>query len=427
MACTTTSRISRRIFRPIKRLKENVEISLSLDASALTGKHQTELKALSRISYLGLTFRHQHQPEHHNEDLKTMESISTMIHRNPGLRSFSLAADYANNYRPENSTKLRNLPFLTPGSFKNLRELHLEGHLIFETADWAIWDNCVDWAQLCSLALVEIPLITEVLRHLIYSLPSLRTLRLSAYRIMTDSYERVHLLDPYPCSIVKDFLLAVPLEELDLIGFTREIPIYDVVRGSKKRLRKLRIHFDAELTPWRPNMPDPRPNLQLGETVFLDVEKMEYLLESCPLLECIGLDIEAQNDTLMPQPIRDALCSGSKLRYLQVYYHRPRHPFHSHRPSNQDIVNLFEDLRRAKRGVPLECLTFQYTWAEPWLLVWELGDKVQLTSRHNSVRHRYEEIWKDGQLLERRDPWPSYKKDPAWFDERPPWVFPDQL
>lgn len=52
---------------------------------------------------------------------------------------------------------------------------------------------------------------------------------------------------------------------------------------------------------------------------------------------------------------------------------------------------------------------------------------MHLTSSRLRILDRYEETWRDGECLERRDPWPSYKKELSWIERRPDWIFPDVI
>lgn len=227
-----------------------------------------------------------------------MTTVAEIIHRNANLRSFALEVDYCRRIGADIYKETPVAPLLLPKSFRRLRHLYLEGRLSFDDGRWANWDGCIDWGKLRTLQVVQIPLIVEVLSHLQSSLPNLRTLRLRAYQNRADSYERLPLLDRYACCVVKSFLLVTPVEELDLVGLSRDLSVQDMVQGSGVALRKLRIHFDAEVFPWR-NGPDPMPGLHLGLTAFVDAENLRLLLTLCPALEHLGLDIEEQCDFIV--------------------------------------------------------------------------------------------------------------------------------
>ncbi|KAL8956583.1 MAG: hypothetical protein Q9193_005931 [Seirophora villosa] len=268
----------------IQKLEKPIELLLSARPSEQLSETVLKLQTCSRIKSLELDFYSDRERENSEN---SMACISTTIGRSPWLRSFALRAEPFNEYKPEDFAVLYNLPFLIPGSFKQLQHLHIHGRYRFQPADWAIWDSCVDWANIHTLELVEISLVVEVLTHLMMSLASLRTLRLSAYRIWSDCY-RLGLLHSHSCSIVQEFLRAHSLEELDIIGFPREISVQDMVHGSGSRLRKLRIHVNTGLMP-----------LAIGQDVFTGPEKLQRILSACPLLECLGFDAESQQADLI--------------------------------------------------------------------------------------------------------------------------------
>ena len=227
--------------------------------------------------------------------MNTLKTISTMISRNAGLQSFLLAVDHCSSGQlPGNCLECSHPPFLATGSLKCLRRLHLEGRILFSRADWVVWDNCVDWNRLYSLRLVGIALIIDVLDHLLLKLPNLHALALNAHGQRTRMDERLPLLGMHPCLIIINFLRAVSLKELDLTGFTRDLSLEDVVSSSGTRLRRLRLHLNVLGLGSR-----VVPDVHLGKTAFLGVEKLKYLSITCPFISNLGLDIEESDGTIL--------------------------------------------------------------------------------------------------------------------------------
>lgn len=258
-------------------------ISLSLSAGRCQVRHLEQIEPLSCMSSLRVMLP---RPVEDAPDPKS--TLAGIVHCNANLQSFALEVNYYETCAA---------PFLIPGSLHMLRSLHLQGRLSFQNDHWANWDSCIDWAKLRSLELVELPLIVDILRRLESRLPNLRVLKLRAYQNRSDLYERLALFDASTCSVVKSFLLVTPVEELDIVGFTRDIALHDMVRGSRNTLHTLRIHYDAEVLPPRGLI--LMPNLHLGLGAFLSAESLQSLLSLCPSLKRLGLDIEDQEEFIV--------------------------------------------------------------------------------------------------------------------------------
>ena len=234
----------------------------------------------------------------HQVIVDAMKNLSAIIVRNSGLHSFFLTfIPPGLSSRPDpcvNCTQCNSPPLLLPGSFKGLKRLHLAGSIMFNSTAWTNWDRQVDWTRLYCLELVGIKLIAEVLDHLKLALPSLRILRLRAYRGDPAVVEPLPFVSTESWSVIRSFLQAVPLEELDLSYFVRDMSFKDMIDGSGKKLIRLRLYLEIKI--WV----EPRPPVVFHrETAFLNTVELGYLNTTCPFLERLGMCIETQKDQVI--------------------------------------------------------------------------------------------------------------------------------
>ena len=88
---------------------------------------------------------------------------------------------------------------------------------------------------------------------------------------------------------------------------------------------------------------------------------------------------------------------------------------------------MFENLRSTKRGVPLECLTFQQNYVRPWYMLWEMGDKIHLSCRFMSHGFELREIWSHGEVEQRTESFTTYDSKHTDCEKATVWGFPDRL
>ena len=139
-------------------------------------------------------------------------------------------------------------------------------------------------------------MILQVLTHCLQKLPNLHVLQLSVHFYRAEQEDLLPLLDDMSCTTIKNFLSFQGLRELDLTGLTRDIPLVDLLQGSGASLQSLRLHVDGPKKPLALREDTPIPDLLLGETAFLDADKLDYLNHTCPYLEHLGLDVECIED-----------------------------------------------------------------------------------------------------------------------------------
>ncbi|KAL8678167.1 MAG: hypothetical protein Q9186_005458 [Xanthomendoza sp. 1 TL-2023] len=370
------------ILQDVERLNKHVNVSLKVSQLAPTGIHYNSLKTLTCLSRLELFVLPQPTPpsrsiaSNRNEDYMGM--FSQILLNNAGLRTFHLKSNLQSAVGKYNYERYHNIPTLEPPSFRLFQNLHLEGDITFETDDWIRWDRCLDWTKIRKLTLIHLPLILQVLTRCLHRLPKLHTLRLDVHKNRARPEELMPLLDRPSCAIVKDFLLSNPLVELDLTGFTRDRALTEIVSSSGVRLRKMRLHVHYQEAPTHQQQLMSVLNLHLGETAFLDAGKLSALNVMCPGLEHLSLDMERRNGEVLSQQSVMALSAFRKLRSIEIYYHRR---IGDPKLSEEDIIGIFVRLGSAKRGVQLECLTFQHHFPNLHYTLWEMGNKICVTNR----------------------------------------------
>ena len=89
------------------------------------------------------------------------------------------------------------------------------------------------------------------------------------------------------------------------------------------------------------------------------------------------------------------------------------------------MVKIFGRLRSTKRGVSLECLTFQQRYGSPWYVLWEMGEKINL----RFIKHGFEftEIWSHEEVEKRSQTPKPFDINRMDCDKAATWGFPDYL
>lgn len=298
------------LVKGIQRLGGRVNLSLRDPRFDPCSIHCDVLRTLSCISCLGLYVKPQpvlsldgffnHPQQDH------MGVLSQIIHRNPNLHRFELFLNLKDATGSDNYERYHNLS-IKPPSFQTLKELSLEGHVTFGRQDWIRWDSCLNWANLQKLRVAYLPLVLQVLSHCLHRLTNLRRLELNVHLMSAKQEDLAPLLDDQSFTTIANFLSSQTLEELDLTGLTRDIPLSILLHGSGAHMRSLRLHVNGPKKPRILRRGERTPDLQLGETAFLSSNKLNYLNNTCPYMEHLGLDVENIQEVLCTKHHRHGL------------------------------------------------------------------------------------------------------------------------
>ncbi|KAL8993375.1 MAG: hypothetical protein Q9169_006394 [Polycauliona sp. 2 TL-2023] len=425
------------VLRAVEDYGGNLDISVRVPWLEPQTAHSRALEALTCLTRLEICMRPTPRPPIalFKRDLKHdyMEILAAVLHKNPRIETFHLASSLRGARGQLGYDKYHNVPLINHSCLREMNILHFEGDLGFEIDDWVRWDAYVDWTKLRTLRIICLPLILQSLSHCLHRLPNLHTLQMRMHGKHVEQESLVPLLDDPTCTAIGNFLSLITVKELDLADFTRDLPIKEILRGSGAKLHRLRLHVNLQKQTWSPREPGqpagsvpevdstPASSLYWGETAFLSSEKLDYLNTTCPYLNHLGLDTD---DTFSFESLLQSLSAFRKLRCLQIFYHRdPQHP----ELSTEAIVKIFQHLRRIKRGVPLECLTFQQKYDRPWYVLWEMGDKIHLSGKSIKFEFELKEIWKHGTLEQKQEfprPFDQYR---TYCEQAAPFGFTDYL
>ena len=303
---------------------------------------------------------------------------------------------------------------------------------------WAAWADNLDWKQLRILSITNLSLIEDFVSRWTGRLPSLRTLKLSAYSPFDSTRERIY----YPTTAsVPNFLATLQLECLSLEGFHRRV-LLEALNSNGATLRKIQFHTRGKLREMR----------RLGEsdrsTVRLITESLEIVRSACPNIDWFGLDVFV----IMPTSENDftafhILTDSSEPSSTHPYNHGPNIvPLSSGVPQTpgllhildllagfrmlrdvrlslygyapiSDIISIFVYLRSRKQGTPLRSLlVHQKDRPSTLWTIWELGPEKAVLEHHCNRTH-FREIWNTERMYVQKqetmdaDAWEG---DPHW-------------
>ena len=211
-----------------------------------------------------------------------MELAHEVIINSPNLRvlhlKFMTGATFgAFRTTPMQLDRCFNVPFKRDESLPSLEELGLEGEIHLPDSDWEIMEQNIDWARLRRLHLQNDELAETLLTRFGGRLSNLRSLKLSANRSINDHSFRSVGLGLGKCTNILAFIEAKRFEELELMGFTRNVPLQEIM-SSGTLLQVLRLSLQRS------------PAILSKDLVLFDVEVLKTLNECCPNIDCLGLD-----------------------------------------------------------------------------------------------------------------------------------------
>lgn len=170
-----------------------------------------------------------------------------------------------------------NVPFKRDESLPSLEELGLEGEIQLPDIDWRIMEQNVDWTQLQRLKLQNNELAETLLTRFGDRLSNLRSLKISAKRSIKDHSLRNAGLTVGERKNVMAFIGARQFEELEIMGFTWNVPVNEIT-NSGTSLQVLRIILLMG------------PAILTKDLVPLDLGVLQTLNDGCPCIDRLGLN-----------------------------------------------------------------------------------------------------------------------------------------
>ena len=340
------------------------------------------------------------------------DNVIKLISQNPALHSLHLYMGVRSFYGVERNPTERTYALEHIGSsIRQLHSLTLDGDFHFTDNAWVTWSNASIWEHIQALTISKLSLIIEFTSRCTDNLPSLRTLKLSAYT----PGDLFPLLDNTAnTASISNFLASLQLENLSLDGFHPDI----LVDGLKPTLRYVRFHI--------------RESTRLVKTVGgsdrsilrLSTKHIDTLRSTCPNLYWLGLDIESDvlhslddpatnsttpasptasnasaksltssnNDISRPPPspqhdqtellqVLDMLATIRSLCHIRIFFYGEPVP---------KAMPIFTYLRTCKQGFPLRSLIIRTRSSVT--IVWELGLEMAVLEYHQYTT-RFREIW----------------------------------
>lgn len=211
-----------------------------------------------------------------------MELAHEVIINSPNLRvlhlQFMTGATFGTfRTTPMQLDRCLNVPFKREELLPPLEELGLEGEIQLPDVDWRIMEQNIDWTHLRRLNLQNDELAETLLTRCGDQLSNLRSLKLSANRSIKDHSLRSVGLGVEQRKKIMAFIGARRFEELEIMGFTRNIPVNEIT-NSGTSLQVLRL------------------NLQMGpailnkDLVLFDLEVLQTLSDGCPYIDRLGIN-----------------------------------------------------------------------------------------------------------------------------------------
>ncbi|MCJ1436516.1 hypothetical protein MMC27_005895 [Xylographa pallens] len=326
-----------------------------------------------------------------------------LVSQNPALRDLHLVMAEPILHMVEGDPPERTYALERIGlSLRQLQSLSLEGDLHFTDKAWITWTSSLNWKQLRSLTIAKLSLIEDFASRCTGDLPSLHTLKLSAYSPRNEWLNTDFV--PLTKSISK-FLGSLQLNCLSLEGFHPSI----LLDALKPTLRYVRFHVrESEVR---------LANGSHVSTLRLTTKHIDTLRSACPSLYWLGLDAEDDKWCYLDEPITvsampaSPMTSSAPATYRSSPSYKPPYGqtvlltmldmlatirslchirlFFYNEPVCKAML-IFTYLRTRKQGFPLRSLVIR-TQSCVWI-VWELGSE-KATLEYHQYATNYREIW----------------------------------
>jgi hypothetical protein len=254
------------------------------------------------------------------------------------------------------------------------------------------------WSSMEKLALASDFLTEVLLPRIADRLIKLRSLRISVY---PSPGEGIWVASQETLRALSGFLSTKPLVELELDGFTKDVPMRLI---ASPQLRKLRLHS------WEIDPAVAQANLRSAQDI-------RELAELAPNLEHLMLDVahvgKLWHPTAIPgvdvdvhlYQVLDALCKFSRLKILHLFprYSSPHEDVHGlWKQALEDdgqAVQIFKHLKAIQPSLELLILSSdnivaRFSDIDPmtWT-VCQLGDSILLRVRQANKDYEQKQIW----------------------------------
>ena len=285
------------------------QVRLAIDCYVNTANLDAKLHGLSCLDSLKVCLLHKPRLYAHGggpnyvpyQGGNAAENVSEIVKSNRRLRHLHLALQGASvpgvpNHPLSLETKRHALEIIGR-SVLAIQSLVLEGELSFTQKALESWTT--PFLHLQSLSVIGVSLVEETTKHLRGDhLPRLHTLTLSAFKDASTkmTFENNSIS-------INEFFDSLTLKHLTLLGFRRDVLIHAVectgasLRSLSSHIRESALDLSMRYGP-----------MQAGSSLrsmLLNGEDVAVIKATCPLLECINIDVLASSLPRASQDVPD--------------------------------------------------------------------------------------------------------------------------